>query len=175
MSLQSMTGYASAQTTLEIANNPSGARLGLEIRSVNSRFLDISFRLPDEMRQHEPALRELLGQHIKRGKVELRAHLELTQSTAVAMPDKRLLQSLVEVQQLVRNTLHDAPLLSVAEVIRLSHGALTPSQDWSAQVSWVSPIAQALLKSHVGDVVKLQTPKGLLEIEVLKVTYPSPN
>jgi len=44
----------------------------------------------------------------------------------------------------------------------------------NAQVSWVSPIAQALLKSHVGDVVKLQTPKGQLEIEVLKVTYPSP-
>ena len=44
----------------------------------------------------------------------------------------------------------------------------------NAQVSWVSPIAQALLKTHVGDVVKLQTPKGLLEIEVLKVAYPSP-
>jgi transcription elongation factor GreB len=42
------------------------------------------------------------------------------------------------------------------------------------QVSWVSPIAQALLKAHVGDMVKLQTPKGLLEIEVLNVTYPSP-
>jgi transcription elongation factor GreB len=42
------------------------------------------------------------------------------------------------------------------------------------QVSWVSPIAQALLKAHVGDVVRLQTPKGLLEIEVLNVTYPSP-
>ena len=134
MSLQSMTGYASAQTTLELANNPQGARLGLEIRSVNSRFLDINFRLPDEMRQHEPALRELLGQHIKRGKVELRAHLEASQSTGVAMPDKALLQNLVEVQQLVRQTLHDAPLLSVAEVIRLSHGALTPQQDWTAQV-----------------------------------------
>ena len=44
----------------------------------------------------------------------------------------------------------------------------------NAQVSWVSPIAQALLKAHVGDVVKLQTPKGVLEIEVLKVAYPSP-
>ena len=42
------------------------------------------------------------------------------------------------------------------------------------QVSWVSPIAQAMLKAHVGDVVKLQTPKGLLEIEVLNVSYPSP-
>ena len=45
----------------------------------------------------------------------------------------------------------------------------------SGQVSWVSPIAQALLKAHVGDVVKLQTPKGLLEIEVLTVAYPSPD
>jgi transcription elongation factor GreB len=44
-----------------------------------------------------------------------------------------------------------------------------------AQVSWVSPIAQALLKSHVGDVVKLQTPKGLLEIEILRVVYPAPH
>jgi transcription elongation factor GreB len=44
----------------------------------------------------------------------------------------------------------------------------------NAQVSWVSPIAQALLKSHVGDVVILQTPKGLLEIVVIKVAYPAP-
>ena len=44
----------------------------------------------------------------------------------------------------------------------------------NGQVSWVSPIAQALLKAHVGDVVKLQTPKGVLEVEVLKVAYPSP-
>jgi transcription elongation factor GreB len=44
----------------------------------------------------------------------------------------------------------------------------------NAQVSWVSPIAQALLKSHVGDVVKLQTPKGWLEIEVMEVVYPAP-
>jgi len=134
MSLQSMTGYASAQTTLDLANVPQGARLGLEIRSVNSRFLDISFRLPDELRQHEPALRELMGQHIKRGKVELRAHLETQQASTLAMPDKALLQNLMDIQQQVRHTMHDAALLSVAEVIRLSHGPLVPSQDWSSQV-----------------------------------------
>jgi transcription elongation factor GreB len=44
----------------------------------------------------------------------------------------------------------------------------------NAQVSWVSPIAQALLKARVGDVVKLQTPKGWLEIEILHVAYPAP-
>ncbi len=42
------------------------------------------------------------------------------------------------------------------------------------QVSWISPIARALLKAREGDLVKLQTPAGLQEIEVLAVRYPAP-
>lgn len=42
------------------------------------------------------------------------------------------------------------------------------------QVSWVSPIARTLLKSRVGDELKLMTPTGLLGIEVLDVQYPAP-
>jgi transcription elongation factor GreB len=41
------------------------------------------------------------------------------------------------------------------------------------QVSWVSPIARTLLKSRVGDVLKLSTPAGVKEIEVLEVEYPA--
>ena len=43
-----------------------------------------------------------------------------------------------------------------------------------AQVTWVSPIARALLKARVGDVVKLVTPLGVQEVEVLEVGYPTP-
>jgi transcription elongation factor GreB len=42
------------------------------------------------------------------------------------------------------------------------------------QVSWISPIARALLKAREGDVVKLVTPAGAKEVEVLKVEYPAP-
>jgi len=42
------------------------------------------------------------------------------------------------------------------------------------QVSWISPIARALLKAREGDVVKLQTPAGMQEVEVLAVRYPAP-
>jgi transcription elongation factor GreB len=42
------------------------------------------------------------------------------------------------------------------------------------QVSWISPIARALLKAREGDVVKLVTPVGAQEIEVLRVRYPAP-
>lgn len=43
-----------------------------------------------------------------------------------------------------------------------------------AQVSWISPIARTLLKSREGDVVKLSTPGGAHDIEILKVSYPAP-
>ncbi len=42
------------------------------------------------------------------------------------------------------------------------------------QVSWVAPVARALLKAHVGDEVKLLTPLGVDTLEVLDVTYPAP-
>jgi transcription elongation factor GreB len=42
------------------------------------------------------------------------------------------------------------------------------------QVSWISPIARALLKAREGDVVKLVTPAGVQEIEILSVRYPTP-
>jgi transcription elongation factor GreB len=43
------------------------------------------------------------------------------------------------------------------------------------QVSWISPIARALLKARTGDVVTLITPQGPQEIEVLDVQYPAPS
>jgi transcription elongation factor GreB len=44
----------------------------------------------------------------------------------------------------------------------------------NAEVSWVSPIARALLKAHEGDEVSLVTPAGVQRIEVLAVSYPRP-
>jgi transcription elongation factor GreB len=43
------------------------------------------------------------------------------------------------------------------------------------QVSWISPVARALLKAREGDEVKLVTPLGVQEIEVIKVAYPAPS
>src|SRR3954465_5452164 len=101
MPVYSMTGYASAQHNPgatpaghEGAKPATGMRLGLEIRSVNSRFLDLSFRLSEELRSHEPALRELITGRVKRGKVEVRAALEGTGSDAVREPTVRTLQRL---------------------------------------------------------------------------------
>ena len=44
-----------------------------------------------------------------------------------------------------------------------------------SQITWISPMAKALLKSRVGDVVRLQTPSGHRSIEVIDVSYPTPS
>jgi uncharacterized protein (TIGR00255 family) len=137
MPVYSMTGYASAQQSAgpavagsEAKGGPPG-RLGLEIRSVNSRFLDLSFRLSDELRQHEPALRELLTGKLKRGKVEVRAGIETAGAESLREPNPRTLQRLNALQDTVRSWLPDAPALSVADVIRLGTSEHAGDADWS--------------------------------------------
>jgi len=140
MSVYSMTGYASAQHNP--AANPSAAdagaapsgRLGLEIRSVNSRYLDLTFKLSDELRSFEPALRDLLVSRLKRGKVEVRAFLESQAASLVADPSTRLLQRLNTIQDSVRAWLPLATPLSVADVIRLTAGTTQSEHDWQTDL-----------------------------------------
>lgn len=136
MPVYSMTGYASAQQSP--APSPTGhdgkgsgaARLGLEMRSVNSRFLDLSFRLSDDLRAHEPALRELLAGRLKRGKVEIRAGVESPAGEGVREPSARMLQRLNTVQDTVRSWLPDAPALTVADILKLGAAETAGETDW---------------------------------------------
>ena len=136
-----MTGYASAQQNPGPAATGSEARgavpgrLGLEIRSVNSRFLDLSFRLSEELRQHEPALRELLTAKLKRGKVEVRAGVESAGPDILREPNPRTLQRLNALQDTVRSWLPDAPALSVADVLRLGSSEQGGDTDWASSLN----------------------------------------
>ncbi len=132
-----MTGYASAQTSPGTApaghdgSKPATAmRLGLEIRSVNSRFLDLSFRLGEELRAHEPALRELIAGRIKRGKVEVRAGVEGAAAEIAREPSMGTLQRLAALQDTVKTWMPTAAALSVAEILRLSASEGDTSVDW---------------------------------------------
>ena len=132
MAVYSMTGYASVQfgstpgsAALEAKRSPAN-QIGLEIRAVNSRFLDLSFKLPDELRQYEPALRELLVGRLKRGKVEVRMALDTSARHLLPEPSVRLLQRLNNVQDTVKAWLPQAGALSVADVIRLAASEQTP-------------------------------------------------
>lgn len=121
MPVYSMTGYATGQSQPPSADTPSTVApmtLGMEIRSVNSRFLDLSFRLSDELRPAEPALRECISARIKRGKVEVRAWLEGRPDAGLRAPTLADLQKIVAVQDQVLSWMPQARPLSVAEALQ---------------------------------------------------------
>ncbi|WP_309680280.1 YicC/YloC family endoribonuclease [Polaromonas sp.] len=126
MSVYSMTGYATVQSsTAQSATEAdpgqdANSRLGVEIRSVNSRFLDLAFRLPDELRQAEPALRELLTGKLKRGKIELRVSLESSLFSSLRPPSSATLQRLGSLEDSIKSWLPQAAVLSVADVLRIA-------------------------------------------------------
>ena len=152
MPVYSMTGYASAQHSTANSGSETESktnstnRLGIEIRSVNSRFLDLTFKLPEELRQHEPALREQLVRQLKRGKVEVRASIETTAQSAVAEPSPRLLQRLNSLQDTVKVWLPDAAPLSIADVIRLSSSETSGTKDWEQHLL---PVAQTAVEALI--------------------------
>jgi len=164
MSVYSMTGYASAQHGASAAHGAaetkqaSVAQLGLEIRSVNSRFLDLSFRLPEELRHWEPALRELLGARLKRGKVEVRASVEVQGLGNIGEPSPKLLQRLNALQDKVKVWLPQAAGLSVAEVLRLAAGEQSTVRDWSEDLLPLAKTAlTALLTARAREGERLAT------------------
>jgi len=110
--IYSMTGYAVAARELE------SAVLNLELRSVNHRYLDIQFRLPDELRGIEPALRETLAARLNRGKVECRISYAPTLARKGVQLDEALLNQLVALNAHVRTALPAARDLSAADVLR---------------------------------------------------------
>jgi len=73
--IASMTGFARR----ELAGN--WGTLTCEIRSVNHRYLEPGFRLPEELRPLESDLRQLLAKHLKRGKVDCTVHLRSVQAS----------------------------------------------------------------------------------------------
>ncbi len=62
--VHSMTGFARAETRADAGT------VSVELRSVNHRYLDVQFRLPDPLRPFEPALRRRIGERLARGKVD---------------------------------------------------------------------------------------------------------
>ena len=131
MTVFSMTGYASV--TEPVAGDASaGSAVSLELRSVNGRFLDLSFKMPDDLRHLEPALRELLSGELRRGKVELRLQTRRGRSIGLPALDPEFLRTLEKTQRKIFEVLHDSRPLSAQEVLQWCHqsqGAAADDQD----------------------------------------------
>ena len=92
--IRSMTAFASAESETAHGN------LSIELRSVNHRYLELSPRLPDDLRGFEPQLRETLAARLSRGKVDINVRLKTTATRAGTLDvDEDLLGRLAEKAQ----------------------------------------------------------------------------
>jgi len=108
-----MTGYAVTK------RETTAGAVTVELKSVNSRFLDLQFRVNDDLRAVEPAMREAIISKLARGKVECRLSFgrKVAEGASQAL-NQTLLTTLAGLQAQVRTQFADAAPLSVSELLR---------------------------------------------------------
>ncbi|BDT77276.1 hypothetical protein PKF023_10790 [Polynucleobacter yangtzensis] len=143
-----MTGYGSASRQVSLGAGVV-ADLQVECRAVNSRFLDLGFRLPDECRGAEPALREIATQNLSRGKVEFRAAWRVNSGAAnsaksnphaLGAINKDRLDALYTLQEKAQDAFPKAQELSIAEVLRWPGVVSEPRGE---EDSWITAAVEA--------------------------------
>ena len=108
-----MTGFAAG--TADLARG----RLAVELRSVNSRYLDIQCRIAEELRAAEPALRELIASRITRGKIDCKVVFAAQAASAHPVSlDSAALENLRRLAEEARRAFPQAAPLQIGEVLR---------------------------------------------------------
>jgi uncharacterized protein (TIGR00255 family) len=149
--IHSMTGYASAS-----ADSPQG-RLNLELRSVNSRFLDVQFRVAEELRALEPLLRELIAARISRGKVDCRLFLnESADAAGVQGLNPDALGRLKLLSGQAAKAFPDAAPLHLADILRWPGMISQPLHDEGKLRATV----QKLCESALGELLAARAREG---------------
>ncbi|WP_337924601.1 YicC/YloC family endoribonuclease [Spongiibacter nanhainus] len=111
MSISSMTAFAQRHV------DTSWGSASWELRSVNHRYLEPSFKLPESWRALEPALRERIRQHLKRGKLECTLKLQLNSQQALQL-NRELAQQVLDSAHALRADIAHAAPINVLEVLR---------------------------------------------------------
>jgi uncharacterized protein (TIGR00255 family) len=164
-----MTGFASAAASApdhvgentDEAESSSASRksatggVGAELRSVNSRFLDLSFKLADEFRGLEPVLRDMLTAAFKRGKIELRLQPQRASDAGWPTPQPDQLHTLARLEGTVQNWLPKAGPLSVNEVLHWCRAAAPSVKLEEAAVESVRQCIEALREAREREGVRL--------------------
>lgn len=168
--ISSMTGFSAVAVELEWGT------LSLEIRGVNQRHLDLQFRIPEEIRQIEPVLREHLSAHITRGKVECRIqYIPHPLSPHPARLNQSLLQQLVLWNDEVKVLFPNALDLSVAEVLKWDGIFINDAlPDNLLHSHVINLLQQALLefnasRNREGDKLKLFLQHRIAQINRLRI------
>lgn len=147
----SMTGYA-----ITSQDTPYGS-LSMELRSVNNRYLDIQFRLPDDFRKQEVIMRELITTQLSRGKIECRLNYSpVANNTNTLQLDNAIFEKLLELEQTVKARYPTAQSLTVTEILHWP-GILGNN---NLPLDTLGEIAIGLLQTALADLRDSRTREG---------------
>lgn len=124
MTIRSMTGFANA------AGECGGKRINLEIRAVNHRYLDVQFRMPDDLRHLESVLRENIAMHAIRGKLECRIQIQDIAGSAQGLDvNQDLVSQLAALNGQWRKEYKELGKLTVADILKFPGVLVSQNED----------------------------------------------
>ena len=106
--IQSMTGFGQASATFE------GHRISVEIRSLNSRGLDLNLRMPHRYRERDLVWRQMVGDAVVRGKVDVNINREQAEGRSSVLNEAHLKQTMADLQRIAGGSLSPAEALAMA-------------------------------------------------------------
>lgn len=144
MYVHSMTGYANGST--EIANK----RIDIELRSVNHRFCDVQFKMPEDLRFLESSMREQITSKVARGKIECRITLSDMHNLSGGLNiNQNLVDELAQLNHKLRKKHNGLAKLSIADILKFP-GVLTSVQtDADTLACAIEPLLNQALEDFI--------------------------
>jgi len=163
-----MTGYAALEQSIE------NATLILELRAVNSRYLDLHFKLDDHLKCFEPTMREQIGAQLSRGKIECKMNLiQRTQAGQAMQLDDALMQQLAGMQEKAQLYFPQGRQLSIADILRWPGVLLNDTLSQDSLLEDIKKLVQKGLqdlnasRAREGEKLKALVLERLSQIETL--------
>lgn len=147
--MRSMTGFGSGQASGDLGS------ITVEIRSVNSRYLDLQFRLPDELRHAEMPMREQLAKFLLRGKVEVRANYTRPQTDTVEQYPFQRLKDIESTYRYIRQHVPDVTPPCLTDILQWPD----PNKSASETSNW-TPLCLAACEAAIEQLIEVRNREG---------------
>lgn len=161
--IQSMTGFGQASATHE------GQRISVEIRSLNSRGLDLNLRMPHRYRERDLTWRKMIGDAVQRGKVDVSINREQAEGRSNGLQEAHLRQTMQDLQRIAGGSLTPAEALAMALRVPTEQGPaaeLDPAEAKAVEALIRSALeAFQTFRSHEGSALARDLEANLATIE----------
>ena len=169
MSIHSMTGFAN------VAGECGSKRINLELRAVNHRYLDVQFKMPDDLRQLESTLREAIAKNAVRGKIECRIQIQTIEAGASGSLNfnQELVKQLAKLNKKWLKKHNGLGKLTVADILKYPGVIASQNEDEEAFTQTIHTLLeQALLgfaaaRRREGEKMQQHLLERLAEMEVI--------